>query len=171
MPRAKKAGAFAYLGPALCHPLAWCGALDPHHLDLGDHHGRRCAEPVRIGGKGVGTLRACIQCGRPASGPRCDEHRRGTTTQRGYGTRHRLRRLIELQEYDPTDPCWRCGEPLGEDSTALHLDHTLERDDYMGLAHAGCNSGRREPGGTLVTQGQGDPWRPGPGEILSLIHI
>lgn len=47
---------------------------------------------------------------------------------------------------DPAALCWRCEQPLGDDPTALALDHDETRDGYAGLVHLNpCNSGKRMP--------------------------
>jgi hypothetical protein len=98
--------------------------------------------------------RPCLEPGCPTLIPvrpgvsRCPHHqaiheaRRGTTTQRGYDAAHRRLRAHLLAAYQPTDPCWRCGQPLGDDPRLLDLGHTEERDGYTGLEHADCNRGR-----------------------------
>jgi hypothetical protein len=99
--------------------------------------------------------RICLEPGCPVLIParrgvsRCPHHqaiheaRRGTTTCRGYGWQHRLLRAQLLAAYSPTDPCWRCGQPLGDDPRLLDLGHTEERDGWMGLEHAACSRGKR----------------------------
>lgn len=71
--------------------------------------------------------------------------RTGTTTQRGYGTRHQATRRALLQRHHPADPCCLCGQPLGPAGPWLHLDHcptckgtgcpTCGDAGYRGLAH------------------------------------
>ena len=96
------------------------------------------------------ALTTCTTCGVISRGPRCPAHQRGTTTQRGYGTQHQKARATALAARQPGDTCWRCGEPLGADDTALALDHNdNNRALYNGLTHAQCNSGRK--GGTPNT--------------------
>jgi hypothetical protein len=53
-------------------------------------------------------------CGRPAeSRGKCAVHRR-TTTQRGYGQRHRELRASLAPEVEAGGAiCWRCGELIG----------------------------------------------------------
>lgn len=67
------------------------------------------------------------------------EQARGKTTTRGYGTEHQQARVVALNSYSPTDPCPRCGDPLGADRKALDLDHTDDRAGYLGLSHSACN--------------------------------
>jgi hypothetical protein len=65
---------------------------------------------------------------------------KASSTARGYGQAHRTARRKAIATYKPTDPCVRCGVPLGDDSTSLHLDHNDDRTGYLGLAHGTCNS-------------------------------
>lgn len=37
-------------------------------------------------------IRPCVECGTHSPRPRCPEHRRGTTAERGYGARHQAER-------------------------------------------------------------------------------
>lgn len=70
-----------------------------------------------------------------------------TTTERGYGWKHqqaRTRALTALAD-NPGQPCHHCGQPMWPWQN-LHLDHTDDRTNYRGLAHAECNTsdgGRR----------------------------
>lgn len=60
-----------------------------------------------------------------------------SATRRGYGREHqKLRAELLPHAYDT--PCCLCGELmlLGQ---KLHLDHTEDRSDYRGFAHAECN--------------------------------
>lgn len=94
--------------------------------------------------------RPCLDCGALSPNTRCPTHTR-TTTQRGYGWTHQQARALALQDYDPDTPCPRCGLPLGEDVRALALDHNdSNRATYNGLAHALCNSTKRELGSHLA---------------------
>lgn len=93
-------------------------------------------------------------CATPVPRGKCPEHKRqadkarGSSTQRGYGGSHQRRRAAAIANAKPTDPCTRCGQPIGCDPTTLDLDHTDDRTDYRGLAHATCNRGARTtPGG------------------------
>jgi hypothetical protein len=56
-----------------------------------------------------------------------------------------LRRAL-LAVYAPTDPCWRCGRPLGPDPSLIDLGHRDDRSGYAGLEHSKCN---REAGARL----------------------
>lgn len=91
---------------------------------------------------------ACSQPGCPRSAVergRCIVHRR-STSERGYGLAHQVRRRAELARYSPSDPCPRCGRPLGADRAALDLGHGPNQVGYSGLEHASCNRGaRRQP--------------------------
>lgn len=75
--------------------------------------------------------------------------KKGTTTQRGYGYRHRqLRKHWETVVRSGEAICWRCGEPIAPnaDFDLGHDDH--DRTRYRGPEHVGCNratAGRREP--------------------------
>lgn len=74
---------------------------------------------------------------------------RKTTTQRGYGYRHRqLRKQIEPIVRSGRAICWRCGEPIAADAD-FDLGHDdLDRTRYRGPEHVACNratAGRREP--------------------------
>jgi hypothetical protein len=76
-------------------------------------------------------------------------HRRrpqpGTTTTRGYSTRHQQLRTRLLAALQPGTPCPQtfpdgttCGQPMWR-TQALHLGHTDDRSQYLGLVHAACN--------------------------------
>ncbi len=73
---------------------------------------------------------------------RCVLHRR-TTTGRGYGPPHQALRREALANYAPSDPCPRCGKPLGDDPTLLDLGHGPGQRGYNGLEHARCNRSAR----------------------------
>jgi len=64
---------------------------------------------------------------------------RASPADRGYGHLHRAARLHALSIYQPDDPCARCGEALGTDTSRIHLDHTDDREGYLGLSHRRCN--------------------------------
>lgn len=61
------------------------------------------------------------------------------TTARGYGYEHQKARARYAAAHRDTDPCARCGQPLGPMGPSLHLDHDDNRDGYLGLSHAACN--------------------------------
>lgn len=71
--------------------------------------------------------------------------RRGTTTQRGYGSQHQAERERRLQRYRPGDICPHCGQrmhywPLDIARRYLDLPHNADRTGYLpGLAHRHCN--------------------------------
>lgn len=99
------------------------------------------------------SVMVCSQPGCPAVVPRvprgrrrCDTHQRqaeqarGTTEQRGYGAAHRHKaRARAIAQATPATPCARCGQPLGDAYRSAHLDHTDDRQGYLGLSHAACN--------------------------------
>lgn len=71
------------------------------------------------------------------------DHRfpRGThQTRKGgrYDRTHQLARAAAAKHHRPTDPCTRCGQPLGQMGRWLHYDHA-ETGGYLGFAHADCN--------------------------------
>ena len=63
-----------------------------------------------------------------------------------YGAAHAKARAEAAKHHQPSDPCTRCGHPLGPMSRALHYDHNRARTAYLGFAHAHCNrvAGARE---------------------------
>jgi hypothetical protein len=101
------------------------------------------------------VLRPCLElgCGTPSPRTRCPAHtrqrqqrrdqQRGTTAQRGYGAEHDRIRAEAVATYQPSDPCWRCGLPLGPDPSLLDLGHTDDRQGWMGLEHQACSRGKR----------------------------
>jgi hypothetical protein len=71
-----------------------------------------------------------------------------STTARGYGWTHQQLRAALLATYSPSQPCPRCGRPLGPWPELLdlgHLDGTA-KTAYAGLEHRRCNrqAGARE---------------------------
>jgi hypothetical protein len=57
-----------------------------------------------------------------------------------YDREHETVRQAFLASYQPDDPCWRCGQPLGIDPGALDLGHDDDNPArYRGLEHARCN--------------------------------
>lgn len=58
---------------------------------------------------------------------------------RGYGPEHIKARKAAAAQHLPSDPCCRCGRPLGPMGPHLHLDHNRARTGYLGFAHATCN--------------------------------
>jgi hypothetical protein len=91
------------------------------------------------------ALKRCLECATLTPRTRCPTHERarsrarGTTSQRGYGADHARLRAHLVTTYHPSDPCPRCGLPLGLDPDALDLAHTEDRQGYLGLMHAPCN--------------------------------
>ena len=73
--------------------------------------------------------------------------RRGSTTQRGYGSDHRRERERRLRIYRPGDICPHCGQPimwwpLSVARQFIDLPHNADRSGYLpGLAHRSCNRG------------------------------
>jgi hypothetical protein len=63
------------------------------------------------------------------------------TVERGYGEQHRRLRAALIATYQPTDPCWRCGQPLGPDPSRIHLGHRDDRTGWAGLECRRCNVG------------------------------
>jgi hypothetical protein len=61
------------------------------------------------------------------------------TVQRGYGIEHKRLRARLLATYQPTDPCARCGWPLGPDRDQVQLGHRDGQVGYNGLEHRRCN--------------------------------
>jgi hypothetical protein len=64
---------------------------------------------------------------------------KGTTASRGYGTPHTKARAQAAKQHRDSDPCARCGHPLGPMGPWLHYDHTDRRDGYLGFSHRRCN--------------------------------
>lgn len=52
-----------------------------------------------------------------------------------YGSAHAKARKAAAARHSPTDPCTRCGHPLGPMGRWLHYDHNRARDGYLGFAH------------------------------------
>lgn len=94
-------------------------------------------------------LRACLDCGRPTIGNRCQDHdarktsERGSTTERGYGNEHqKLRRTWTELITSGNSACSRCHQPIMP-TDSWDLDHTPDRTSYLGPSHAACNRGNR----------------------------
>lgn len=64
---------------------------------------------------------------------------KASTTARGYGSDHAKARKAAAATHQPTDPCTRCGKPLGPMGPWLHYDHNAQRTGYLGFAHSSCN--------------------------------
>jgi hypothetical protein len=67
---------------------------------------------------------------------------------RGYGPQHRALRKRLLEQWQPGDPCARCGQPMlyrwqyvnGKQVSAIDLGHLDgDKSQYTGLEHAACN--------------------------------
>lgn len=86
------------------------------------------------------------------------------TTAAGYGNDHQRTRHALAAQHQPSDPCTRCGRPLGPMGRWLHLDHNATRTGYLGFAHAHCNSragareGRRRQTPQLPRRAQSRKW-------------
>ena len=96
------------------------------------------------------ALRVCSQAGCPelveqgARDGRCTTHQRtkdkarGTRQQRGYDRAHELTRAALLPKAYGTR-CPHCLEYMWPHQ-ALHLDHTEDRKNYIGIVHEHCNT-------------------------------
>lgn len=56
-----------------------------------------------------------------------------------HGAAHTRARKAWAAAHQPTDPCVRCGHPLGPMGRWLHLDHRDDHQGYLGFSHARCN--------------------------------
>jgi hypothetical protein len=56
-----------------------------------------------------------------------------------YDREHQAVRRGLLAASSPTDPCWRCGFPLGPDPSRLDLGHRDDGPGWAGLEHAKCS--------------------------------
>jgi hypothetical protein len=92
--------------------------------------------------------RVCGKAGCPelSQGPMCAAHTRtrdrarGTRQARGYGVAHeKLRAHWAPIVARGTELCARCGERISP-LQAWHLDHTDDRQGYLGPSHASCNT-------------------------------
>lgn len=84
-----------------------------------------------------------------------------TQTRKGgrYDATHQKARAAAAKHHQPSDPCARCGEPLGPMGPHLHYDHD-EHGGYLGFSHDYCN--RRAgavKGNQLQRQGQAQAQR------------
>ena len=52
-----------------------------------------------------------------------------------YDYEHTKARKAAAAKHHPTDPCTRCGHPLGPMGRWLHYDHSDDRSTYLGFAH------------------------------------
>lgn len=58
-----------------------------------------------------------------------------TRHARGYDNTHVKARATAARKHRPTDPCARCGHPLGPMGSWLHYDHNDQRTGYLGFSH------------------------------------
>jgi len=93
------------------------------------------------------SLRVCSVPGCPVlcSGGRCPscakdaDKARGTSTQRGYGTKHINERAKWARIIARTPvSCARCHGPITS-ADEWQLDHNDDRTGYLGPSHKGCN--------------------------------
>jgi hypothetical protein len=56
-----------------------------------------------------------------------------------YDGEHQAVRRALLAVHEPTDPCARCGRPLGPDPSRIDLGHRDDGPGWSGLEHARCN--------------------------------
>ena len=82
----------------------------------------------------TGTQR-CPTCQPAATTAR---NKRRNTTARGYGRQHQLVRQQLLDQFQPGQPCARCGLPITSKDDA-DLGHADGQQGYRGLEHASCN--------------------------------
>jgi hypothetical protein len=52
-----------------------------------------------------------------------------------YGAAHQKARKQWAAQHQPSDPCTRCGHPLGPMGPHLHLDHAADGITYRGFSH------------------------------------
>lgn len=64
---------------------------------------------------------------------------KASSAARGYGGLHRRLRREAAARHRASDPCARCGWPLGPMNRTLHYDHA-EHGGYLGFSHARCNT-------------------------------
>lgn len=124
-------------GQARCRPCRRAAPSYRNRAAMRWIYIRTCACGVVFSTRAQSAKR-CRPCARKRSNWRTAS--RGGTQEAGYGQAHRLERRRRVQTHEPTDPCVRCGQPLGPMSRSLHLDHDDEdRTKYLGFAHASCN--------------------------------
>ena len=64
----------------------------------------------------------------------------GGPTSKGYGAPHKRARDKAMRRYRPgITRCSRCGLPICDPPSEVHLDHTDDRSGYLGLSHGACN--------------------------------
>lgn len=77
-----------------------------------------------------------------------------SSSARGYGYAHQQERKRRAARHQPTDPCARCGRPLGPMGSWLHLDHD-EHGGYLGFSHGmTCNVSAGGSKGARTTNAQ-----------------
>jgi hypothetical protein len=63
-----------------------------------------------------------------------------SASARGYGYQHQKLRTALLAQWQPGDPCTRCGGPMWGPPRKIHLGHTDDKQAYRGLEHERCNT-------------------------------
>lgn len=63
-----------------------------------------------------------------------------SASARGYGYAHQKLRAALLAQWQPGDPCTRCGRPMWGPPRSIHLGHADDKQSYRGLEHAACNT-------------------------------
>ena len=63
-----------------------------------------------------------------------------SASARGYGYAHQKLRAALLAQWQPGDPCSRCGGPMWGPPRKIHLGHTDDKTAYRGLEHERCNT-------------------------------
>lgn len=91
---------------------------------------------------------------RPSYGSGSSRPHLASAAARGYDYEHVKLGRAARAALVPGTPCPRCGEPMTPDQ-ALDLDHTDDRQGYLGLSHASCN---RSHGATLGNRMRARPW-------------
>ena len=91
----------------------------------------------------TGTQR-CPACQPAATRAR---NARANTTSRGYGSKHQALRKQLLSEFEPGQPCARCGQPIHTAADA-DLGHNDGQHGYRGLEHSWCNRAAPRKGNT-----------------------
>ena len=73
-----------------------------------------------------------------------------------YDREHQAVRRGLLAAYEPTDPCWRCGFPLGPDPRALDCGHRDDGPGWAGLEHAKCSRAAGARKGNALRRARAD---------------
>lgn len=85
--------------------------------------------------------------GRATHAGKCDQHKRGSTAQRGYGSDHqRLRTQWQVKVDMGGVSCWRCGAALNGQAWQLGHDD-VDRSRYRGPECIPCNTSTATRGG------------------------